>query len=206
MARSPEEAINSYITDMLALEDHISKALAAQADDFKDEYPQVAGELAMARRMVDRHIDVLKRLSDQRDAAGGAVAEAVKRAGAVAAGLGAAAIDLIRNEKLPKNLRDDYAAFSLASIGYVMLYTTALALGDSSVAAVAKTHLANYARAIMLFHNMIPGAVIRFLAVDGLPARSDVIDEISATLESVWSDQSQSVPDAEEIGTARRDR
>ena len=56
-------------------------------------------------------------------------ADAIKRAGSALLGLGAAAVDLVRNEGLPKNLRDDYTAFSLATIGYVMLYTTASALG-----------------------------------------------------------------------------
>ena len=41
MSRTREEAINSYITDMLALEDHIEKALRAQVHDFKDEHPEV---------------------------------------------------------------------------------------------------------------------------------------------------------------------
>ena len=30
MARTPTEAINSYITDMLSLEEHIQKAINAQ--------------------------------------------------------------------------------------------------------------------------------------------------------------------------------
>ena len=45
MARTPTEAINSYITDMLSLEEHIQKALNAQLEDFKDDHPQVTQEL-----------------------------------------------------------------------------------------------------------------------------------------------------------------
>ena len=44
MARDRNEAINSYITDMLALEDHIEKAIKGQLTDLK-EYPEVVGEL-----------------------------------------------------------------------------------------------------------------------------------------------------------------
>ena len=40
MARDKNEAINSYITDMLALEDHIEKAVRGQLEDLKD-YPDV---------------------------------------------------------------------------------------------------------------------------------------------------------------------
>ena len=45
MARDRNEAINSYISDMLALEDHIEKAVKGQLKDLK-EYPEVVGELS----------------------------------------------------------------------------------------------------------------------------------------------------------------
>ena len=114
---------------------------------------------------------------------------------------GAAAIDFVRNEKLPKNLRDDYTATSLAAIGYVMLYTTATSLGDREVADLAQRHLREHARNVMLLHNVIPGAVITFLQNDELPARSDALPEISRNLESVWSDQARNVPESLELGT-----
>lgn len=44
----------------------------------------------------------------------------LKRAGSAVLGLRAAAVDVVRTEGLPKNLRDDYTAFSHATIGYVM--------------------------------------------------------------------------------------
>ena len=40
VARDKNEAINSYITDMLALEEHIEKALRGQLEDLKN-YPDV---------------------------------------------------------------------------------------------------------------------------------------------------------------------
>ena len=42
VARDRNEAINSYITDMLALEDHIEKAIRSQLTDLKD-YPELDG-------------------------------------------------------------------------------------------------------------------------------------------------------------------
>ena len=52
MARDKNEAINSYIGDMLALEDHIEKALKGQLTDLKD-YPDVVTELRQIHRQVD---------------------------------------------------------------------------------------------------------------------------------------------------------
>ena len=198
MARDRAEALNSYITDMLALEEHIEKAIKGQIKDLKDD-PEFVREIQTINRTVEHHISDLKGLVDRRNA-GGAV-EAIKKVGSNIAGLGAAAIDLVRTEGMPKNLRDDYTATSLAAIGYVMLHTTALSLGDREVADLAHRHLKDHARSVMRLHNVIPSAVIAFLQHDGLPARRDVLQEVSRNIETVWRDESGSVPEAADIGS-----
>jgi hypothetical protein len=199
VGRDRDEAINSYVTDMLSLEEHIEKALRGQVQDLKD-YPDVIGQLKQVHRTVEHHISDLKQLSEQRHARGGT--DAIKRVGSALFGLGAAAVDLVRNESLPKNLRDDYTAFSLATIGYVMLKTTALALDDREVADLAQQHFSDYARAVTLLHNVVPGAVLRFLREDGLPVRDDVLPEISRSIEQVWRSQSEQAPRADETPVA----
>jgi hypothetical protein len=200
VGRDRDEAINSYVTDMLSLEDHIEKALRGQVEDLKD-YPEVISQLKQIHRTVEHHISDLKQLSEQRHARTGT--DAIKRVGSALLGLGAAAVDLVRNEGLPKNLRDDYTAFSLATIGYVMLKTTALALDDREVAELAQQHFSDYAHAVTLLHNVVPGAVIRFLREDGLPVREDVLPEISRTIEEVWHSQSALAPKADETPIAQ---
>jgi ferritin-like metal-binding protein YciE len=200
VGRNPEEATNSYITDMLSLEEHIEKALRGQLEDLED-YPEVTRDLKQVLHKVEHHISDLKSLSERRNAKG--PSDVIKRAGSALLGLGAAAIDLVRNEGLPKNLRDDYTAFSLATIGYVMLYTTALALDEREVADLARQHFADYAQAVTLLHNVVPGAVIRFLREDGLPVREDVLPEISRTIEEIWHSQSSQAPRAEETSVSQ---
>jgi len=184
VARDRNEAINSYITDMLALEEHIEKAVKGQLADLKD-YPEVLAELRQIHRKVEHHISDLRMLSERRNAAG--VVESVKRAGAAVAGAAAGLIDLLRTEGLPKNLRDDYTAFNLASIGYVMLHTTALALDDQDVAELSLQHFRDYAGTILRFNDLIPAAVVRFLQQEGLPARADVIPEVKRQVAEAWN-------------------
>jgi ferritin-like metal-binding protein YciE len=203
MSRDTNEAINSYITDMLALESHIHKAVTGQIEDLDEDYPEVVRHLRVVEREIEGHIDTLKAVVERRAGAGQSLADVVKRAGSAVLGAGAAAVDFVRNEKMPKNLRDDYTATSLAAIGYVMLHTTALSLGDREVADLAHRHLRDHARNVMLLHNLIPGAVITFLQKDGLPARQDVLTEVSRNIESVWSDQSGTVPEAIDLDTTR---
>jgi ferritin-like metal-binding protein YciE len=201
VAHHRNEAINSYITDMLSLEEHIEKAVQGQLEDLED-YPEVTRDLRQILRKVEHHISDLKSLSERRNARG--PADALKRAGSMLLGLGAAAIDLVRNEGLPKNLRDDYTAFSLATIGYVMLHTTATALEDQEVGDLARQHFADYAQAVTLLHNVVPGAVIRFLKEEGLLVREDVLPEISRTIEEIWHSQSDQAPRADESALGQR--
>jgi hypothetical protein len=200
VARDTNEAINSYITDMLSLEEHIEKALRGQLEDLKD-FPEVIGDLKQIHRKVEHHISDLRELSQRRNAR--TPADALKRVGSALLGFGAAAVDLVRNEGLPKNLRDDYTAFSLATIGYVMLNTTALALDDREVGDLAHQHFSDYAESVTLLHNVVPGAVIQFLREEGLPVREDVLPEISRTIEKVWHAQSAQAPRADETAVAR---
>jgi ferritin-like metal-binding protein YciE len=200
VARDRDEAINSYITDMLSLEEHIQKAVRGQLEDLED-YPEVTRDLRQVLRKNEQHVSDLKQLSDRRKAQG--PSDAIKRAGSTLLGLGAAAVDLVRNEGLPKNLRDDYTAFSLATIGYLMLYTTALALEEQEVTDLARQHFTDYAQTVVLLHNVVPGAVLRFLREDGLPVRDDVLPQISRTIEEIWHSQSDQAPRAEEAGAER---
>jgi hypothetical protein len=200
VARDKNEAINSYISDMLALEDHIEKAIRSQIEDLKD-YPDVVTELRLIHRRAEHHISDLRELSEQRRAGG--AKEAVKRAGSAVLGAAAGVIDLVRTEGLPKNLRDDYTALSLASIGYVMLHTTGLSLDDREVAELAHQGFTDYAEAVSRLQASIPAAVVAFFQHEGLPARQDVIPQIRRTIEEVWQTQSSGVFRTDEATVGR---
>jgi len=198
--RQRNEAINSYLTDMLSLEDHIEKAIQEQIQDLED-YPDVVTDLNQLHRTIEHHISDLRMLSDRRKAGG--VTEAVKRAGSVVAGVAAGVIDLFRTEGLPKNLRDDYTALSLATIGYVMLHTTALALEDREVADLAQQHFNEYAQVMVRFNTIIPPAVIRYLGQEGLLVREDVLPEINRAVADGWRAAESAVMTAPETATVR---
>ena len=184
MARDPNDALNSYITDMLALEEHIEKAIKGQIQDLKDD-PAFAQEIQTIHRTVEHHISDLKGVVSRRHA-GGPV-DAIKKVGSTVAGIAAGAIDLVRNEGLPKNLRDDYAAFSLAAISYVMLQTTALALGEREVSDLARQHFIDYAQVVTRLNQAVPEAVVRLLQREGLAASDAVLNEVNRTVEEAWS-------------------
>jgi hypothetical protein len=186
VARDRNEAVNSYISDMLGLEDHIEKAIRSQLEDLKD-YPEAVAELRQIHRKVEHHISDLRGLSERRQAGG--ITESVKRAGSAVLGAAAGVIDLVRTEGLPKNLRDDYTALSLAHIGYVMLHTTGLALDDREVAELARQGFTDYAEALTRLQGIIPASVVAYFKQEGLPARDDVVPQVRRTIEEVWQSQ-----------------
>lgn len=200
MTRDRNEAINSYISDMLALEDHIEKAVRSQLEDLKD-YPDVVAELRQIHRKVEHHISDLRGLSERRQAGG--VKETVKRAGSAVLGAAAGVIDLVRTEGLPKNLRDDYTALSLASVSYTMLHTTGLSLGDQEVADLARQGFADYAEAVTRLQGVIPAAVVGYFRQEGLPVREDVLPEVRRTIEEVWQRQSSGVSRTDDAAVGR---
>lgn len=187
MSRNTEEATNSYVTDMLALEEHILTAVQGQRKDLKNEHPMFGKVLQDIEATATRHTSALNALVDQRDiGAGGSLAEVLKKAGSVVLGAGAAAIDMVRSERVPKNLRDDYTVLALATVGYAMLFTTAKSLGDAPVATLAASHHKDYAEATMALDDIVPASVVLLLKDEGLPADSSVIEAVNKELDSHW--------------------
>lgn len=183
----PVDAIDSYITDMLALEEHIVTAVQGQQAHLQQEQPEFSTVLTDIERIATSHAKQLMALVDEREiGAGGAISEAFKKAGAVVLGVGAAAIDLVRSERVPKNLRDDYTVVALATVGYTMLYTTAKSLGDAPVAALALAHHADYAKASMTLHHVVPASVIALLTAEGLSPDASVLDGVNKALDKHW--------------------
>lgn len=186
MTRTANDAVASYVTDMLALEHHIQKAIGGQIADLENESPFI-NSLRTIHATTEAHIAKFDALVDRRGLGIQGVSEKLKNAASTVLGMGAAAIDFVRSEKFPKNLRDDYTALSLASIGYVMLHTTALSLGDDEVASLAHEFLADHAKCVMMLHDIAPAAVVLFLQEDGLPAEPGVLPKVAENLAQVWT-------------------
>ena len=180
-----KEAIDSYVSDMLALEKHIATAIAGQIDDL-DEHSEFKGSLIAIHTVSDKHIAELEALATRREQNAGGVSKAVKNAFSSVLGLGAAAIDFVRTEKLPKDLRDDYAALSLAYIGHLMLHTTALGLNDAEVATLSRTHLTDHARSMMALQRIIPAATTKFLVSEGMQVDASVLPAIQNAIAAAW--------------------
>lgn len=185
--QNERHSIQTYVSDMLALERHIEQPLQRQLDmpDSK-KYTGALAVISQIKGLTDSHVTALEQCLEQ---LGGHEASPVKSAWSSLLGVGAAAIDSVRKTKVSKNLRDDYTVLSLATISYTMLYTTATGLGDAPVAALAQRHLADYARLVMQISQIIPDVVLQELRDDGETVAVGAEETIRQTTNEVWKSQ-----------------
>lgn len=184
-------ALQTYLSDALALERHIAQPLARQREfDEAGRFGDAVRIIAMIKSLTDAHV---KALEAELETAGGHAASPIKSAWAQLLGAGAAVIDGARKTKVSKSLRDDYTALSLASISYTMLLATALALGDRDIASLAQTHLEDYARMIMAISDAMPAVVLEELRADGENVRLDAVDVARQETKSSWKSSSPTV-------------
>ena len=176
------QTIADYVGDMAALESHIEEALDRQLTEVKDD-PVAMAAVREFHDMVKRHRDTLKAMENE---SGETIGTPIKEAGAALIGKAAGIINLVRTEGISKGLRDDYAAFSLAAISYSMLHTTATALGDSRVAALAERHVREHAEAIMRINEIMPEVVIRELEKDGHQADNTAVEATHEAVLRSW--------------------
>ena len=153
-----QETLVKYLTDMYALEEHIAQPIKSQVKD-KDFGPHPEA-LALVHRILARTESAQEELENLAKTMGGDARAGFKSAVSAAAGVAAAVINEARTHAITKKLRDDYAALSLAAIGYELLHTTANALSSAPVAALAQKRLREVALLIMeLSQEIIPVAV-----------------------------------------------
>jgi ferritin-like metal-binding protein YciE len=183
-----QHAIQTYLSDALALERHIAQPLARQRDmDEAGQYGAAISIISQLKSLTDSHVNAL---DEQLKAMGGHEASPIKSAWSQLLGAGAAAIDSARKTKVSKSLRDDYTALSLAAISYTMLHATAMALGDARTAALAKAHLDDYAAVIVDISQVMPAVVLEELRDDGVNVAPGVAAQAQANTQSSWKSSS----------------
>ena len=177
--------ITTYVSDMLALEQHMMQPIQHQVDD-KDVqgFTPALRLLQEAASTVQTHVTGLESLLQS---LGGHAGSPLKSGVASALGGIASAIGSARKTEVAKYLRDDYAALSLASASYTMLHTTALAMGEHATAAFAKTSLTDYAGLIMKISETLPLATITDLQSEGAAVDASVIEDAKKATDDAWS-------------------
>ncbi len=183
-----KHSLQTYVSDLLALEQHIGKPLDGQlASDATKQYAQALTVIQSIKTQNDAHQAALQQCLTS---LGGHPASPIKSAWSSLLGGAAAAIGASRKTKVTKWLRDDYTALSLATMSYTLLHATAVGLGDTATASVAKQGLADYARAVMQINQVVPEVVLGELREDGETVQTGAAETIRQQTNEIWKSQS----------------
>ena len=199
MAGKP--TINTYVSDMLALEQHLLKPFERQAaDEAVAKSPRAAQVVNEAVETTNAHIAALE---ERLESIGGHAGSPVKSGVAAFAGYMAAAVENVRKTEVSKDLRDDFTALCLASASYTLLHATALGLGDVETADLAKRHLADEASLVMRVSEALPSVVLAELQDEGVEVTPNVAKRAEQEAEAAWSEGASRVRATAQAGSAR---
>lgn len=179
-----QHSLAAYVSDMLALEQHVCVPFKNQRDDadFRN-MPQAASIAGRLTMLAETHIQTLQ---SALDSLGGHPVQAAKSAFSNIEGWVASAIDKMRKTKVTKGLRDDYTAIALCTAGYSMLLTTANAFGNANVAQLARRHLQDYAQCIVDIADLLPLVVVRDLSDLGMPVEASIAQRSQTEIRAAW--------------------
>lgn len=184
--KARSETLQQYVSDMLAVEEHIGAAVKRQGDD-KDvaqKNPQVSQIIQHIARHTEQHTQALKQ---HLEAIGGDPAKGIKEVASSVLGAVAGMYDKMRTEQVSKMLRDDYTALSLAAMAYTMLHTTGLSVQDQATAALALRHLKDYTPIVMELAEVIPSVVVTELRDNGVVIIEGSAQQAIRNTQEAWT-------------------
>jgi hypothetical protein len=187
-----ERSLQTYVSDMLALERHVRIPFEAQAkdEDFA-KYPHAGALVNQLLAQSQQHVDALEAALQQLGTGGAAsgTADAVAAAKSAVSqfeGFFAGVIDSMRKTKVSKALRDDYTALALCTAGYTLLQTTAMALGNAAVATLAQRHLSDYAKSVMAIGQALPEVALGELSAIGIDVATSMAEPARKAAKEAW--------------------
>jgi ferritin-like metal-binding protein YciE len=183
-------SLQTYVSDLLALERHIGVPLDAQRGaEATAQYPAAQRLIETLYAQNAAHVAALDACLTS---LGGNAASPLKTAWASLLGGAASALGGARKTKVTKWLRDDYTALNLATMAYTLLHATATGLGDTRVAALARQGLADYARSVMQINSVVPDVVLGELREDGENVVAGAAETVREQTHAIWRGQSES--------------
>jgi ferritin-like metal-binding protein YciE len=170
MDEQSRKYIAKYVEDMHSLVSHGLQPFEHQLGEAAlRDHPEAQQAIEQFHATLQRH----EQLLEQRlKALGTSPTTAVQDAAAAVAGVAAGLYNQIRTEAVSKSLRDDYAFLSLCNISWLMLATTARALGDHETEVLAEDGYRDTAHMAKEIDHLMPSIVVQELVQDKLPAQN----------------------------------
>ncbi|GAC1317213.1 MAG: hypothetical protein NVSMB2_10700 [Chloroflexota bacterium] len=169
MDENSRKYITKYVEDLHSLVSHGLQPVGHQVESAaKRNHLDAANLIAQLQTTLQEHERVLQ---DRMKALGTSPTTAIQDAAASVTGFVAGLYNQVRTEAVSKSLRDDYTFVSHCSISWMMLMTTARALGDHDTEEMAERGYRDTARLVMQIDRVMPSLVCEELKQDGFAAQ-----------------------------------
>jgi ferritin-like metal-binding protein YciE len=179
------EILRQYSSDLLGLERHILDMVKGQSDQEEVlRYPEVQRLVTRIRDTMGRHANELEQ---SLESLGGETSSVLRQAmGAVAGAAMGMATKAEGSEKCSKVLRNNYVALDAASLGSLMLYTTAAAFNNDRVGEISDRHFNELTALAVETRELIPEIVVKEFADQGYSVNSGITEEVNRKIQQAW--------------------
>jgi hypothetical protein len=183
--KDSNEILRLYSSDLLELQRHIVDVVKDQTDQEEvRRYPEVQQLVIRIQDTVGRHFNELEQ---GLESLGGEKSSLLKQAmGRVAETAMGMVIKAEGSEKCSKVLRNDYLALDAASLGSLMLYTTAAAFNNDRIGEISERHFNELTSLAVEIREMIPEIVVREFADQGYSVNNGVTEEVNRKIQQAW--------------------
>jgi hypothetical protein len=188
--KDPNEILRLYSSDLLELQRHIVDVVKDQTDQEEvRRYPEVQQLVTKIQDTVGRHFNELEQGVES---LGGEKSSLLKQAmGRVAEAAMEMVIKAEGSEKCSKVLRNNYLALDAASLGSLMLYTTAVAFNNDRIGEISERHFNELSSLAVEIREMVPEIVVKEFADQGYSVNSKVTEEVNRKAQQAWGQRDQ---------------
>ena len=178
------ELLTTYTSDVHALITHGHKAIQRQVENLKNVSHLDAKNavVELERVLVAQKTAIEARIT----ALGGSSTQPVKDAVSAVAGVAAGLINAVRSSETAKSIRDDHTFFSQLGVAWLMMHTTAMALGDVETARVAERGYKDTARCIMHIDKILPKIVVEEIR-ESVTSATDATEQTRTMMMNAWN-------------------
>lgn len=177
------ELLVTYTSDVHALVTHGIDVIARQRKNL-EKVSHADAKTALAE--FERALTTQKQNLDARiKHLGGTPAQPVKDAVSAVAGVAAGLINAVRPSETAKSMRDDHTFFSQLGVAWLMLHTTAAALGDVDTALLAERCYAETARCVIRVDAILPKIIVEEIR-ESISQVSDATEKTRQMVRKAW--------------------
>jgi hypothetical protein len=181
------EVIRESLADVLGIEQHLLQCIENQTrDDRVKKFDNAWGLLQRTRAVLRSHTAGLELHLSNVNA--GKPESKLKKAATLITASAVGVYEKLRShEPVSRNLRDDYASLSLATVSYGMLHTVALATHEFEIATMAVHHLTDLTPLIMEMSDIIPFVLTGELADEAKIEDPTIARQAASLYRQAWS-------------------